>query len=273
LPPARQVEEERPRSRPRSRDDDNEPQRPTLNWVPVETAFRREQLAVVFALLSVLGGFLAACAGNMGRGASGEFAGVFIFVTLLFGIGPSLGTTAFGIMARVSALGAPRECLARGSTVASLLSSIAALLCLVILAMTMMMSMDAQRPDPLPMIVALGGLVLSGLTSLVTFLGFIAQVGIYRRSAEVSRAVGRTATAAAVCVLVLIVIGILYAMANALIEPSYSRGGYGRTYYQPDHSGFFVILLGILMPIALGVVVIFYHRLLAAGRRSLEAGG
>jgi hypothetical protein len=269
-PSSRRTEEEQPRARLKKTDDDDEPRRPILNWSAVESAFRREQLAVIFALLSILGGFFVSCAANMSR-RGGDLEGIMIFVMLLFGIGPSLGTAAFGVMARVSALGAPRECLARGSAVASLLCSLAALISLVVLAFALMMSMDANRHDPLPMTISLGGLVLAGVASLATFFGFISQIAIYRRSAAVSRAIGRTATAAAVCLLVLLAIGVLYTIANELTGPSYYRDPFGPGYYQRDHSGFFVILIGVLMPIAFGVVLILYHRLLGAGRRSLSA--
>src|SRR5262245_42504677 len=67
-PPSRVAPEERARPRPRRSDDDDEPRRPGLNWSAAETAFRREQLAVIFGFLSIFGGFFVSCAARMGRG-------------------------------------------------------------------------------------------------------------------------------------------------------------------------------------------------------------
>ncbi len=66
-------------------------------------------------------------------------------------------------MARISALGTPKESRARGSAMSSMLCSLSGLACLVILALAMLASIGSHEPDPLPMIVALGGLVLSSL--------------------------------------------------------------------------------------------------------------
>src|SRR5215217_7143920 len=56
-PPPRSEEEPRPRPRPRRRDDDDDgPRRPALNWASTDVALRREQIAVIFALLSFLSG-------------------------------------------------------------------------------------------------------------------------------------------------------------------------------------------------------------------------
>ena len=105
--PIRSTEEEKPRPRPRQRDDeDDEPRRPALNWKPVDAAFRREQVAVIFSFVSIFGGFFIFCAGNVGR-STGEMPAFMIPIVLLFGIGPALATSAFGLMARVSALEAP----------------------------------------------------------------------------------------------------------------------------------------------------------------------
>ena len=47
----------------------------------------------------------------------------------------------------------------------------------------------------------------------------------------------------------------------------YGRGSYA---YGPDHTGFLQVMTGLLMPLALGVFLILYHRLLAAGRRAIN---
>jgi hypothetical protein len=237
-------------------------------------AFRREQVALVCALLSILGGFFISCAGRMAAPA-GRMEGPLMVLLLLVAVGPALASAAFGLMARISAMGVPRETLARSSAVASLLCGLAGLACLVGLAFTFLVSIDAQRPMDLGLSVSLGGLVLSVVGAVGTFLGFVTQVGIARRSAAVSRGVGRMAVAAAVCTLVLLGISVLYTLIVEATTPTYGYGPYGGYQHYPDHSGFAVVMLGILMPLAFGVVLILYHRLLAAGRRAVnsEAAG
>jgi hypothetical protein len=268
--PTRDHDEDRPRPRPRPRDDDDAPRRPSGNWQPVDMAFGREQSALVFLLVQVVCTFFAICLGRA-AGPGGMTNSPALAIMLVLVAGPSLGAAAFGLMARIAALRAPPESLARGTATASLLCALAGLGCMVFFGFAMLMSMESQRSDELPMIIAIGGLVLSAAAAVVTFMGFVAQVGIARRSAGVSRAVGRTAVAAAVCTLVLIVIGGMYAIAQEAFAPSqryspYAPGGY----YRPDHSGFFQVLVFGLMPLGMAVVLILYHRLLAAARWSLK---
>jgi hypothetical protein len=188
---------------------------------------------------------------------------------LLLLVGPSLVAGVFGLAARVSALGAPRASFARGSAVPSLLCGLAALASLVMLGITMLASIERQQSSELPGVVATGGLILSTLGALGTFLGFVAQVGIARRSAEVSRAVGRTAAAVSVCVLVLLGIGVFYALIAELDGPYATRGGaFGGRHYRDD-GPFYQVVMGILLPLAFAVVLILYHRLLAAARRAV----
>lgn len=273
---SRPAEEERPRPRPRRRDDDDdEPRRASENWKPVDQALRREQLALIFALLSILAGIAMSCLGAMARGPGMMGEGVMI-VSLFCGVGPLLATAAFGLLARVSALGAPKESLARGSAVASLLCSIAGIVALVALAFSVMMSIDAQRRDELPLLISAGVLVVSSLGSLFTFMGFTVQVGIARRSSSVSRGVARTGIAIAICILSIVGIAILYAFYDAVAPspppPAY-RDAYGgsRSSYTPppDHSNFYRLVVFILFPVSFAVVMVLYHRLLAAGRRAV----
>ena len=262
----KRVEEERPRPAKRAREDDDEPRRPVMDLKSAVTACRREQVALIFALAGILGGFFVACAGNMSR-AGGGMEEIMLFLVLLFAVGPSLATGAFGIMARISAMSVPSTSLARGSATSSFLCSIAGIVCLLAFAIALVSSIDSHQPNELPMVVALGGLILSVIGSVVTFVGFVGQIGIVRRSSSVSRAVGRTSIATAVCVLSLIGIGLLYTLANeAFGGPDYYRGPYGPAYHYQDHSNFYQVMLGIFMPIAFGVVLILYHRLLAAGK-------
>src|SRR5258708_2961190 len=196
-PLRREDHAEKPRTRPRPRDDDDDrPRRPAANWKPVDTALGREQVAVVFFLVTILSSFLVLCLGRMAvepgimRDSSGAIP---LVVMLLLLVGPSLVAGIFGLAARVSALGTPPESLAKGSAISSLLCGIAGLACLVILGISILASFDSHdhRGPGLPAGFATVGLVFSVLASLGTFAGFVAQVGIVRRSAEVSRAVGR----------------------------------------------------------------------------------
>jgi lysylphosphatidylglycerol synthetase-like protein (DUF2156 family) len=242
-----------------------------LDLRTAETACRREQIALIFALLGILGGFFISCLGRTSSPGAG-MEEIMLFLVLLVAVGPSLATGAFGIMARISAMGVPKACLARGAATSSFLCSIAGIVCLLAFAIALVSSIDSQRPGELPMVVSMGGLIISVLGAVVTFVGFVGQIGIVRKSAGVSRAVGRTSIAIAVCVLSLIGIGLLYTLANEAIgEPAYYRGPYGPVAYHQDHSTFYSVMLGILMPLAFGVVLILYHRLLAAGK--LAAGG
>lgn len=269
-PPPKPSEEERPRPSRRPREEDDEPRRPTMDLKAAETACRREQVALIFALAGILGGFFVSCLGRM-AGPGGGMEAVMLFLILVIAVGPSLVTGTFGMMARISAMSVPSASFARGSATASFLCSLAGLLCLLVVGISIAASIDSHQSDPLPMVISLGGLVLSVIGSVVTFVAFVGQIGIVQRSASVSRAVGRMAIAVAVCVLSLIGIGLLYVLADEVFGgPDYYPGQYGG-YYRHDHSGFYVIMVGILMPLAFGVILILYHRLLAAGK--IAVGG
>ena len=270
-PPTPPRTEERPRPRPRRRDDeDDEPRRPPQNWASVDMAFRREQVAVVFVLIGVLCDYFAFCLGQS-VGPSGRNEGAFVALGLLLVIGPALAAAAFGIMARIAALRPPPETKARTSAVASLLCGLAGLASLVVIAFAALMSIDAQRPTDLPVAVAIGGLMIATLGSVGTFVAYVMQIGIYRRSAAMSAAVGRLAVAVCVCVLSLLGIGFLYMLVSEMTTPNYTTyGPYGP--YRPGHERFYEITMFFLFPLGLAVVLILYHRLLAAGRQSLQAG-
>jgi hypothetical protein len=232
-------------------------------------AFRREQVAVVFVLIGILCDYFAFCLGQS-MGPSGRNEGVFVALGLLLVIGPSLAAAAFGLMARISALKPPPETKARTSAVASLLCGIAGLASLVLIAFVSLLSIDAQRPTELPVAVAIGGLLLATLGSVATFVAFVVQIGIYRRSAAMSAAVGRLAVAICVCVLSLLGIGLLYMLVSEMTGPGFSPGALGPGYQR--HDRFYEITVFFLLPLGLAVVLILYHRLLAAGRESLRGG-
>jgi hypothetical protein len=233
-----------------------------LNWAHVETAFRREQLAVVFAILSIFGGFFVYCAGNVAS-PGGAMEGFMIFVVFLFGIGPALATASFGLMARIAALGVPRETLARGSAVSSLICGLAGLACLVGLAFAYMSSLDAHQPDRIGVTMMLMGLALAVIAATATFVGFLAQIGIYQRSAGISRACGRFGVAITVCLGSMLAIAFLYTIFDAMTTPYF--GDPSRS-----HNGFAGFVFGVLMPLAIGVHLILYHRMLAAGRNAVK---
>ncbi len=87
--PSKPANEEGARRRPRARDDDDEePQRPAINWRPVESAFRREQVAVVFAMLGIVGSFFSFCLSSALRHSS-DTEPIVILAVLLFGVGPA----------------------------------------------------------------------------------------------------------------------------------------------------------------------------------------
>jgi hypothetical protein len=272
-PPTRAAEpdEDRPRPRPRARDDeDDAPRRSTGDWKPVDMALGREQTALVFLLIQVICTFFAIC---LGRAAApgGIINSPAILLVVILVAGPTLAAGAFGLMARIAALRAPPESLTRGTATASLLCVLAALGCIVFFGIALLMNMESQHADELPIVVAIGGLVVCGLAAVATFIGYVAQVGIARRSAGVSRAVGRTAIAIAVCSLALLGISGLYTLVSEAFTPAYHSGPYGYGYYRRDHDAFYQILLLGLIPLALAVILILYHRLLAAARRTLKA--
>jgi hypothetical protein len=259
-PPPKPISEE-PRPRPRRRDDDEEePRRPAADWGPVEAAFRREQWAVIFVFIGLLGGLFSYCVANVTR-QLGETEPAVIFFVLLFGIGPPITTAAFGLMARAAALSAPKDSLARGSAKASMVCAIAGIICLLMFALGMLNNIGSYNPDPLPLIIGLGGVILCGLGAFATFFGFVAQVGIARGSPAVSRGIAHTTVAIAASLIGVLVIGLLYTLFSTM-----DGGGYR---YSHEHEGFFMFILGILFPLALGVVLILYHRVLAAGRRAV----
>jgi hypothetical protein len=268
-PPSWPRSEEPPRRRPRRRDDeDDEPPRPKGDWVPVDMAFRREQVAVVFVLIGIVCDYFAYCLTSAMQPGAGRMDEGAIAIVLLFVIGPSLAAAAFGLMARVAALKTPPESRAKGSAVASLLCGLGGLGCLIMMAFSMMIGFDMQRSTEVPMTIAIAGLVLSTLGSVATFVGFVAQVGIARRSAAVSEAVGRTSTGIAVCVLVILGIAVFYTLMSELTAnpnlPNYGSSRYG------EHEVFFRIMFMFLFPLSIGVILVLYHRMLAAGRRALQ---
>ena len=267
-PFARPIEEERPRPRARKREDDDEPHRPSLNWTSAEAALRREQWAILFVFVSILGGFFITCLGSM-AGRSSGLDGPMPFVLVLFGVAPLLVAAGFGLMARVSALSVPRESWAKSSAVASLLCGIAGLGCIVALGLTFLLPLWFGQLSELPTVVSLAGLVFSGLAAWATFTGFTAQVGIARKSAEVSRGIGHMATTTALSTLGMIGIGILYTLYSETSGPNYSRNPFGGGYYQEDHTPFYTVMLGGLIPLDAGLLLILYHRLLGAARRSI----
>src|SRR4051812_44023878 len=78
-PPPKPVEEERPRPSRRPRDEEDEPRRPVMDLKGAETACRREQVALIFALAGILGGFFVSCLGRM-AGPSGDMEAIMLFL-------------------------------------------------------------------------------------------------------------------------------------------------------------------------------------------------
>jgi predicted membrane channel-forming protein YqfA (hemolysin III family) len=270
-PPPREPDE---RPRPRPKDDDDRPRRVTGNWKPVDTALGREQSALVCLLLQVGCLVLAFCLGQLaGRALDGLGPLAVIPFAILVG-GPALAALVFGISARVAATGSPAESLTRGTARSSLILSFLALGCLALFALSALATLDTSggRPDELPLVVSMGGVILTGLASVVTFAAFVAQVGIARRSVEVNRSVGRLVVAATVCTIITLGIGALYTVANVAFAPSPSfhttrHGGY---YSYPNHDDFYRFVVFGLVPLSGIVMLILYHRLLAAARRSIQ---
>src|SRR5262249_51445736 len=193
-----------------------------------------------------------------------------ILLVAILVAGPTLAAGAFGLMARIAALRAPPESLARGTATASLLCALAALGCVVFFGFALLQSMERQNADERPMEVAGGGLGGPGLAAGGRFMGFGARGGTARRSAGISRAVGRTAIAVTVCALALLGISGLYTLASEAFSPSQRYPSYSYPYNRRDHAAFYQILLLGLIPLALAVPLILHHRLLAAARRNLK---
>jgi hypothetical protein len=126
------------------------------------------------------------------------------------------------------------------------------------------LTFDTQGNDGLPLVVGLFGLMITFFGALMTFGMFAAQVGIFRRSAAISGGVRQCAIGIAVCVAALVGIGLLYVFGSGVLSPPGPFRG------PAAHEGFFFLTLGLLFPIAFGVVLFLYHRLLAAGRRALD---
>jgi hypothetical protein len=266
-PPPREERAERPAPRPRPRDDeDDRHRRPPGDWRPVDSALGREQVAVVFALATVPCSYFAYCLGRAAGAAAGADAAVMV-LTLLLVVGPSLVAGGFGAAARVAALGAPPETLARGTAVASLLCAIAGLLSILVFGLALLARLDAPPGSPgsgfLP-VVATVGLVLSALGSVGTFAGIVAQIGIARRSAAVSAAVGRTAVTACVAVLAVTGLGLLLALAIEAASNPFSP--------RHEEEAIASVLFGVLIPVGFAAVLVAYHRLLAAARRAVQEG-
>jgi hypothetical protein len=270
-PPPRAEPDEHPRPRPLPRDEDDEPRRPAADWKPVDTALGREQAAVLFLLATFVSSFVVWGIGSATEGMGGAPSSIVLVLMLLLMFGPSLAAGVLSIAARIAALRAPAEALAKGSAVSSLLCGIGALGSLVVLGLAVISSIESHRPEPMIVPVAVGGALVAGLGALATFVVFVAQVGIARKSDEVSRAFGRTAVAVCVCVLGPLALSFFLALVSALSGPSYyGPGSYG--YHQPNEELYLRVIVVLLMPLGLAAILILYHRLLAAGRRALQAG-
>jgi hypothetical protein len=257
---------EKPRSRPRPRDDEDRPSLPAGDWRPVDTALGREQLAVLFGLLTIVCSFLSYCLLRLGEGPAGG-GSVFLVFGLLLLAGPSLLSGIFGVVARVSALGAPAESIPKGAAVASLLCAIAGIFSLVVFGISVLLSFERQGREPFATVVAAFGMLFSTLTAVSTFTVFVAQVGIARRTPEVGLAFGRASVGVAVCVLALLGISFLFALASEMSEPAYSPNGSYRSHHEEE---MMMVVLGLLVPIALAVIFILYHRVLAAARLAVR---
>jgi hypothetical protein len=225
-------------------------------------ALRREQVAVVCVLAGIFLNYLMYCLMHSAGPGGGE---AVIALVLVIVAGPDLAAAAFGVMARISALRAPPDSQAKGTAVASLLCALAGLAALVALALTLLMGMEAYGPAPFPVMVGVVGLMLAMLGAVVTFCGFVGQVGIARRSASISRGVTQAAVATGVCTVSLVGIGILFTLVSELTAPPSTFGP-----RHGNYDAFAQVVLGFLFPLALAVVLILYHRLLAAGRRAVQ---
>jgi len=267
-PPPREERSDRPASRPRPRDDeDDRPRRPTGDWRPVESALGREQVAILFAVATVPCSIFAYCLGQATGASAGADAPVMVF-TLLLMIGPALAAGVFGVTARAAALRAPAEARARGTAVASLVCGLAGLLTILVFGLAFLASLEHRAgPSGFIPVVASVGLLLSALAAVGTFAGFVAQVGIARRSAAVSAALGRAAVTACVAVLAVIGLSLLLALAAGAVSSPNGPSSH-------DEERIAVVLFGVLIPVGFAAVLVAYHRLLAAARRSIrdEAG-
>jgi hypothetical protein len=263
-PPPREepVERRRPRARPKD-DEDDRPRRPTGDWRPVDAALGREQVAVLFAIGTVVCSFCAFCLNRVALATPGSDTGLMV-LALLFVVGPTLVAGGFGTAARVAALGAPAESQARRSAVASLVCAIVGLVSVLVFGLSLLASIENRHgPARFLPVVATTGLVLSALGAVGTFAGFVAQVGIARRSAAVSGAVGRAAVTACVAVVAVTALSLLLAVAmEATANP------YAPAYREEEAVS--VVLFGILVPLGFAAVLVAYHRLLGAARRTLR---
>lgn len=266
-PPPREERVERPAPRPKPRDDDERPRGPTGDWRPVDSALGREQVAVTFALATVPCSFCAFCLGRM-AGTSAGVDGPVMVLSLLLILGPTLVAGAFGITARVVALGAPPESQTRGTAIASLLCAIAGVLSVLVFGLAFLATIDRHEGTGFMPVVATIGLLLSAFAAVGTFVGLVAQVGIVRRSSLVSSALGRMAMTACVAVLVVTGLSLLLALAVESTTNSYSRS-------PMDEERVAVALFGVLLPLGFAAILVGYHRLLAAARRAVreEPGG
>lgn len=276
-PPA--DEEELPRRRSRPRDVDDRPSAPQEDWSSVDTAFRREQTCLVFIVVQVVCDLFVFCAGKMIR-AMDSASPFVLLLLLLFGVGPSIGAVAMGLMARAAALSAPRSARVKGTAIASLLCGFAAVLALVAVGLLMLMGLDGNRVDEDSILIPIAGMALAGLGAIATFSVYVAQVGIIRQAKDVSLALGRTAIAGMFCVVLLIGGACVTLFLATLLNPNPYRynppnNGFGPGYgYQPSYTEpVMMILLVLFLPLVSIVMLIMYHRLLAAGRRALRERG
>ena len=260
-PPPREDREEKPRPRPRPRDDDGRPAIVAGDWKPVATALAREQTAVIFALVTVLGSFLSFCLMRMAEGMHGPDEALMV-LALLFLVGPALVAGAFGVTARVAAVGAPAEAVGRGAATSSLLCAIAGLVSLLATGLASIGSVSYR--SGLGPAVALTGVLVAVLGALATFGGFVAQVGIARRSDRVGQAIGRTAVTAGVAVLAVVGIGLLVMLLLEAMAGPYDRHG---------EEIVAMVVFGIVIPSGFAAVLVAYHRLLAAAREAIRGEG
>jgi hypothetical protein len=260
-PPPREERDERPRPRPRPRDDDDRSALPAGDWRPVDTALGREQVAVIFALVNVVGSFLAFCLMRMAEGFGGTNEPLMVLAAL-FLVGPGLVSGAFGVTGRVAALGGPKEALGGGAAAASLLCAISAVVAILGVGLAFLTMLGAGYNSGFGVAIAATVALVSIFGAIGTFAAFTAQVGIARRSADVGKAFGRAAVTSCIAVLAIAGIGLFL-----LLVVEATSGPYRSHDNEEIISG---ALFGILLPTGFAAVLVGYHRLLAAARLAVR---
>lgn len=233
------------------------------DWKIVDSACRREQLAVFFAFGQLVTALLGYCFVQMLHGGDDI---LFRLILLVLVFSPTIIAVVFSLIARFSIVRFKSDAIPRGAIRSSLMSTLSSGICFLAVIFILLASIDS-RPPELILGTALIGFVVSIFFAMGSFMIFMCQVGIARSSREVSKALAGMGLTMTITLIIELVLVFFYSIA---IESSNNySANFSRVAYRNDEP-FYRLVAFFFIPVLIIVFAILYHRVLAAVRRSLR---